>query len=135
MPAGSCLCGNLKYEFTSEPVTKATCHCLSCRKISGSTNTLNLLLPEDKLQVTRGSPTKHTSMHESGLNLTVHFCNECGCAIYKTHEKFPGMVVVLAGTLDGPHGLEESKPEAELYAQHRVAWLPDFTWADQRVEF
>lgn len=114
---------------------QATCHCLSCRKISGSTNTLNLLLPEDKLLVTHGSPKTHTSMHESGMKLTVYFCGECGCAVYKTHEKFPGMVVVLAGTLDGPNELEKWKPEAELYSQHRTAWLPDFTWAEQRTEF
>lgn len=69
------------------------------------------------------------------MELTVYFCSECGCTIYKTHEKFPGMVVVLAGTLDGPNGLEEHKPEAELYSQHRVSWVPDFTWAEQRTEF
>ncbi|KAJ5520814.1 hypothetical protein N7463_001267 [Penicillium fimorum] len=135
MPTGSCLCHNLKYEYTSEPVTKATCYCLSCQKISGGTNTLNLLIPEDKFRVIEGTATSYTEMHESGMKLTVNFCSKCGCSIYKTHEKFPGMVVILAGTLDAPNALEQSKPEAELYSQHRVGWLPTFGWAEQRVEF
>ncbi|KAJ5371901.1 hypothetical protein N7517_003907 [Penicillium concentricum] len=135
MPTGSCLCHNLKYEYTSEPITKATCHCLSCRKISGGTHTLNLLIPEDKFRVTEGTATSYTEMHESGMKLTINFCSKCGCYIYKTHEKFPGMVVILAGTLDAPDALEQAKPEAELYSQHRVRWLPDFGWAEKKVEF
>ncbi|CAP98651.1 hypothetical protein E8E15_010521 [Penicillium rubens] len=135
MPTGSCLCHDLKYDYASGPTTKATCYCLSCQKISGGTNTLNLLVPEDRFRVTDGSPIKYTEMHESGMKLTVHFCSKCGCSIYKTHEKFPGMVVILAGTLDGPDALEQSKPEAELYSQHRVGWLPNFDWAEQREEF
>ncbi|KAL4780305.1 Mss4-like protein [Aspergillus varians] len=135
MPTGSCLCHALKYEYTSEPTTKATCHCLSCRKISGGTHTVNLLLPADKFRVTSGTAIKYTETHESGKKLTVNFCSICGCAVYKTHELFPGMVVILAGTLDEPGALEQAKPEAELYSQHRVKWMPEFEWAEQRVEF
>ncbi|KGO77599.1 Glutathione-dependent formaldehyde-activating enzyme/centromere protein V [Penicillium italicum] len=140
MPTGSCLCHILKFQYTTEPIKKAsgfpaTCYCLSCRKISGGTHTLSLLIPEDKFRVTDGSVTKYTEMHESGMKLTVHFCGNCGCTIYKTHEKFPGMVVILAGTLDEPDALEQSKPEAEFYSQYRAGWVPKFGWAEQRVEF
>lgn len=33
------------------------------------------------------------------------------------------MVVILAGTIDGPDALEPSKPEAELYCQHRAGFV------------
>ena len=152
MPTGSCLCHSLKYEYTSEPITtasildmypkfyswarqiQATCHCLSCRKVTGGTNSVNLLLPEDKLRVTDGTAKEYSSLHESGVKLTVHFCANCGCTIYKTHEKFPGMVIVLAGTLDDA-GVENTKPKSELYSKHRVGWLPTLNWAEQKVEF
>lgn len=96
---------------------------------------MNLLLPEDKLRVTDGSTKQFTQTHESGLKLTIYFCSNCGVTIYKTHEKFPGMVVVLAGTLDDADGLANSKPEAELYSKHRVGWLPNLSWTEQKVEF
>lgn len=115
--------------------TQGPCYCLSCRKISGSTNTLNLLLPEDKFKVIAGSPKQHTQMHESGKKLTVYFCGDCGSTIYKTHELFPGMVVILAGTLDDPQGLEQAKPVVELFSKHRVSWLPGFSWTEQKEEF
>lgn len=41
------------------------------------------------------------------------------------------MVVILAGTLDEPDTLEQFKPDAELYSQHRAG----FDWAEQREEF
>jgi hypothetical protein len=74
-------------------------------------------------------------MHESGMELTINFCPNCGCMIYKTHELFPGKVVVFAGTLDDPDGLENSKPEAELFSKRRVRWLPGLSWAEQKEEF
>ncbi|KAF3392810.1 hypothetical protein F1880_008511 [Penicillium rolfsii] len=135
MPKGSCLCRKLEYEYQGDPLTKAPCYCLSCRKISGSTNTLNLLLPEGQFKVIAGSAKHHTQMHESGKQLTVYFCGECGSAIYKTHELFPGMVVILAGTLDDPQGLEHAKPMVELYSKNRVSWLPELSWTEKKVEF
>jgi hypothetical protein len=108
---------------------------LSCRKISGSTNTLNLLLPEDKFKVIAGSAKNWTGTHESGKKLTVYFCGDCGTTIYKTHELFPGMVVILAGTLDDPQGLEQAKPMVELFSKHRVSWLPGLSWTEQKEEF
>lgn len=57
--------------------------------------------------------------------MTTHFCGDCGCTIYKTHESFKDSVIVLAGTLDGPEELEKCRPDAELFAKkHRVSWLP-----------
>jgi hypothetical protein len=108
---------------------------LSCRKLSGGTNSVNLLVPEDKIRVTGGSTKQYTETHENGKKLTVNFCGECGCTIYKTHESFPGSVIILAGTLDDPEGLEMSKPEAELFAKHRVSWLPGLDGAKQKPEF
>ena len=154
MPSGSCLCHKLKYEYTTEPLTmarnvslpgtassltcvhtQATCHCLSCRKITGGTNSVNLLVPEDKIRVTGGSTKQYTETHENGKKLTVYFCGECGSVIYKQHESFPGSAVILAGTLDDPEGLEKSKPQVELYAKHRVSWLPVLAGAEQKPEF
>ncbi|KAJ5216417.1 uncharacterized protein N7498_002824 [Penicillium cinerascens] len=87
------------------------------------------------MHVTVGSAKQYTETHENGKKMTVKFCGECGCAIYKTHESYPGTVVILAGTLDDPEGLEQSKPERELFTKHRFSWLPGLKWAEQTPEF
>lgn len=114
---------------------QAPCFCLSCRKISGSTNTLNFVLPEDKFSVIAGSTKTYSEIHESGKKLTIYFCGDCGSTIYKTHELFPGSVVVLAGTLDDANGLEQAKPQVELFTKRRPSWLPGLSWAEQKDEF
>lgn len=103
--------------------------------MSGSTNTLNILIPADNFRVTAGSAKQYTETHESGHELTSYFCAECGCAIYKTHGSFPGCVIVLAGTLDGPEVLEQCKPEAELFSKYRVSWLVGVDGAEGKPEF
>lgn len=108
---------------------------MSCRKLSGGTNSVNLLLPEDKIRISAGSAKQYTQIHENGLKLTINFCDNCGCVIYKTHESFPGSVVALAGTLDEPDGLEQAKPDMELWTKHRVSWLSSLQGAEQKLEF
>jgi hypothetical protein len=103
--------------------------------MTGGTNSVNWLLSEDNLHVTDGSTTQFSQTHESGMKLAVYFCSNCGSTIYKTHEKYPGMVIAMAGTLDDADGLANSKPAAELYTKHRVGWLPDLSWTEQKVEF
>ena len=113
------------------------CHCLSCQKISGGTHTLNLLVPEGEFRVTDGSPKDYTVTHESGMKLTVHFCDNCGGVIYKTadNDLFRGYAIVQAGTLDDQEGLEQAKPEMELYTKYRAPWLSNLDWAAQKQGF
>ena len=50
------------------------------------------------------------------VTLTLSFCERCGTTCFKTADNMEGVVIVLAGTLDGG-GLEQAKPEAELLEQ------------------
>lgn len=42
---GSCLCGEIKYEVSGEPVLKATCHCTSCQKGTESPQSTHTISP------------------------------------------------------------------------------------------
>ena len=48
---GGCLCGAVRYKSDAEPVMQAVCHCKTCQKISGSTYSFNVAVPEDSLKV------------------------------------------------------------------------------------
>jgi hypothetical protein len=51
---GSCLCGGIEFEMTGTPHGVAHCHCSRCRKVRGTANATNLLLPLDGLRYVRG---------------------------------------------------------------------------------
>ncbi|KAF7591894.1 hypothetical protein BBP40_000941 [Aspergillus hancockii] len=117
MPSGSCLCQAVKYEYKGDPLAKAVCHCLTCRKLSSGSST-NVLIPQDHFHITSGEPKTFSMTHESGMHLTTHFCGNCGNLLYKTadREEFKGAVIVLAGTLDDPSPRElGSGREREVY--------------------
>ncbi|OQE26265.1 hypothetical protein PENSTE_c005G05056 [Penicillium steckii] len=139
MPSGSCICGGLKYEFTGEGQGLALCYCLSCRKISGGTHTVNVMVPLDSLKVISppGSEKTCTQRHETGMNLTVHFCGTCGGTIYKTadNKEFSGMAVVQVGTIDDSNFMEDSKPGIELFTKYRAPWVPAVEGTAQKAEF
>lgn len=143
MPSDSCLCHSVQYEYSGEPLTKvsqsrpcnrtqvhvnmtqAICHCLTCRKFS-SGSSVNLLVPQDHFHLVKGTTKEHNVTHESGMHMTLHFCEACGCLLYKTADRkdFEGGVIVLAGTLDDPHALDDAKPEAEFFVKDRASWWP-----------
>ncbi|KAE8358396.1 Mss4-like protein, partial [Aspergillus caelatus] len=136
MPTGSCLCGKVKYAYDAEPLKKAVCHCLTCRKLSSGSST-NILIPGSHFRLTSGSPQTYSMTHESGMNLTTHFCENCGVFLYKTadSEEFKGGIIVLAGTLDDAEEFEKAKPEAEFFIKHRAGWWPGLGFATQLQEF
>lgn len=44
---GSCLCKGITYEIIGEPVTSVVCHCIDCKKASGSAFMANVLYKQD----------------------------------------------------------------------------------------
>lgn len=69
--------------------------------------------------------------------LDISFCGDCGVSICKVGHApmFDGHVLVLAGTLDSKDGLEEAKPDAELYVKERVGWQAGMEGVGQMTEF
>ncbi|KAL5349984.1 hypothetical protein ACLOAV_005020 [Pseudogymnoascus australis] len=135
MPSGSCWCGKLQYEISGEPVGKATCHCLTCRKITGSAFSLNAIFPKDAVKVASGTHKTFTKAHENGMVITITFCPECATTIYKEADEvaFKDKVILQTGTLNV--ALDSLGPEAELWVQHRPEWMPELAGTVQKQEF
>lgn len=70
------------------------------------------------------------------MDLTVFFCGNCGSTIYKkaTEKTFHGVIVLLAGTVDGGDGVEAA-PERELWIKYRADWVQPVAGALQDLEF
>ncbi|PTB35038.1 uncharacterized protein TrAFT101_006454 [Trichoderma asperellum] len=137
MPSGSCWCGDVKYEFIGDSTHVVLCHCLSCQKISGGTNTANIPVAREKLTVISGAPKSHTQKHEDGFNLTVFFCGNCGTVIYKKADAdmFATISLIQSGTLDGSAKEKIGKPSSELNVKLRASWLAEVSTAVQKQGF
>ena len=126
--SGGCLCGAVKYSCTSEPFVVGHCHCVDCRKSSGSGHGTHVGVMEDSLSVS-GSLVFYEKPADSGNVVSRGFCSACGVAIYSTNSGMPGMVFLRASSLDDPDMVQ---PQMIVYASRAPAWdhmdpaLPSF---------
>jgi hypothetical protein len=100
MPSGSCFCGNVKIEYNAERTIAVStqntkhvylyplifrqglCHCIDCRKLSGSPYTFNFIAKRSELKVT-GTPRAVTKTADSENTVVNYFCSDCGETNYE----------------------------------------------------
>lgn len=114
---GSCLCGQVRFEITSDFERFYLCHCKRCRKGTGSAHAANLFAPnatvnwlsgEDHLRRYAVPGTRHTRC----------FCETCGAPIPRVPQDGT-LVVVPAGSLDTPVAI---RPDAHIFVADRADW-------------
>ena len=116
----SCRCGQLRATVAGEPVRVSACHCLDCKKRSGSAFAVQARWPIEQFQ-SEGASKTWIQLADSGNRITHHFCPECGSGLYYMIEnKFDGLIAIPLGAFDG---LEPSWSNASLFAE-RAASIP-----------
>jgi hypothetical protein len=116
---GGCLCGAIRYEFTSEPATVYTCHCTECQKVSASAFGISVRVKAEDFKITQGEPATFDSTADSGRVKTGLFCATCGT-------RFGGgaggpLVVIRGGSLDDPNWF---RPVAHIWTRSAQNWFP-----------
>jgi hypothetical protein len=94
------------------------CHCIDCRKTSGTDHGTHLIIPEDAFTIT-GTLKFYDHPADSGNIVSRGFCPECGAAIYSRNSAMKGVVFVRASSLDD---LEIAKPNMIVYASRAPSW-------------
>ena len=74
MVTGSCLCGQVKYEFRGQPRAVYYCHGSPCRKATGSSFATNMLVAEDNFVVTAGTSFIKAFQSSAGGNRFFLLC-------------------------------------------------------------
>jgi hypothetical protein len=116
---GGCLCGQVRYSATAEPIFVGICHCTSCQKESGSSFNLAVAVPRAALAI-QGSPKTYSKRGDSGKEVVSRFCPNCGSTILSEAELLPEAAILRAGTLDDTSWL---KPTMEIYCDSAQAWV------------
>ena len=125
---GGCLCGAVRYKGP-EAGGGGHCHCVDCRKSSGTGFCSHMMVPEAGFAVT-GEVRFFDKPADSGNVVSRGFCPTCGSAVYSTNSGMPGMVFVRASGLDDP---EVFRPQMVVYTDRAVSWsridpgLPSFS--------
>jgi hypothetical protein len=117
---GHCLCGNVSYFTSAEPMLTALCHCESCQRQTGSTYSLVVAVPRESLTV-RGETlaTYQTTTEATGTTSQRKFCSACGSPIVTLPDAAPALAILKAGTLDDRKGLA---PTVEVHCDSAIAY-------------
>ena len=116
----SCRCGQLKATAVGEPVRVSLCHCLDCKKRSGSAFAVQARWPVEQVTI-EGLSKTFTNVANSGNRRTFHFCPECGSDIhYEIEDKFEGLVAIPLGLFDDPYF---ANPRFSVWEHRKHDWV------------
>jgi hypothetical protein len=116
----SCRCGQLRASAAGDPVRLSVCHCLDCKKRSGSAFAVQARWPIDR--VTLEGESKTWVQHaDSGNRITHHFCPECGSSLHYVIEgKFDGLIAIPLGAFDDPFF---AGPAFSVWEERKHDWV------------
>ena len=118
--AASCRCGQLKATAAGEPVRVSVCHCLNCKKRSGSAFAVQARWPKAQVRVDGASKT-FVTVADSGNRGTFHFCPECGSDVYyEIDGKFDDLVAIPLGAFDDPWF---ANPRFSVWEERKHDWV------------
>ena len=116
----SCRCGQLRASATSEPVRVSVCHCLNCKKRSGSAFAVQARWPKEQVRI-EGRPKTFVKAGDSGVPATFHFCPDCGSDVYYTVEgELAGLVAIPLGAFDDPFF---GRPQYSVFEGRKHDWV------------
>ena len=116
---GGCLCGQVRYSGTADPMFTGVCHCKDCQKETGAAFNIVVAVPQAALTI-QGSPKTYAHKGDSGKEVVAKFCANCGSTILSEPEVLPGVSIVRAGTLDDTSWL---KPTMEIFCDSAQPWV------------
>lgn len=119
----ACSCGSLTATAEGEPVRISICHCLDCKRRTGSAFGYNAHWPKDRVRVS-GPSNRFLRTSDEGYWAAHSFCRHCGSTVFYEIERRPGILSVPVGGFADP---EFPPPTAAVYSHRRNSWvtLPD----------
>lgn len=116
----ACACGGLTATCTGEPIRVTVCHCLDCKRRTGSAFSTNARYDSAAVQIA-GQSREYIRTGDEGSRITYSFCPECGVSVFYRNSNQPDMIAIPVGafaTMDFP------APTVSVYdPDRRLAWV------------
>ena len=116
--SGSCLCGEVGYEFTGPVKVFQYCHCTRCQKITGSAHASNIIIDPENFKWIRGEEKVGRYELSEAKHFASSFCKICGSTLPWITQSKKAMIVP-AGTLDDD---PKVKPIHNIFYADKACW-------------
>ena len=117
----SCTCGALTALATGDPIRNSVCHCLDCKRRTGSAFAWTAHWPADQIEV-RGEAASHTHRSDEGFWARHHFCPTCHVTVWYEIERRPGIISIPVGAFADS---DFPAPLVEVYEERRCGWIAE----------
>jgi len=116
---GGCLCGQVRYSGTAEPIFTGVCHCKTCQKQTGTAFNVVVAVPATAITL-QGATRSYTRKGDSGQDIVTRFCPNCSSVVAIEPAVMQGNVIIPAGTLDDNSWI---RPAMEIYCDSAQPWV------------
>jgi hypothetical protein len=116
---GSCLCGDIAFEITGDPLFMWNCHCTRCRRGRSAAHTTNVFYKLDQFRWTRGESLMVSYKLPEARYYGQAFCRNCGGKVPRPSTE-RAIVVVPAGCLDTDPG---ARAGGHLFTNYKARWF------------
>ncbi len=115
---GSCLCGDVAFEATGEPLFMLNCHCQRCRRARGAAFATNVFFKLENFRWTRGESLLADYRLPEARFFGTSFCSQCGGEMPRVSRE-RGIVVIPAGALDTAPPIT---PQRHIFVDYKAGW-------------
>jgi len=115
---GSCLCGQITYQYSGPVKVFQYCHCSRCRKFTGTAHASNIIVDPRQFEWIRGEEFLGRYEVPEARHFATSFCQRCGSALPWLTQSGKA-VVIPAGTLDEDPNI---KPQHNIFYASRAPW-------------
>ncbi|MBD3886293.1 GFA family protein [Phormidium tenue FACHB-886] len=113
---GTCRCGQVQFEVSSEPLITMVCHCTGCQRMTASAFSLSTLHLSSGFKVTSGEPVIG-GLHGATRH---YFCANCMSWLFTRPEGMDELVNVRATMMDDAQSFS---PFMETYTDEKLPWV------------
>jgi hypothetical protein len=119
MRKGGCQCGQVRFEFTGEPINEVFCYCTDCQTRTGSDKWFGIWIPTENFNfVGEKEPQPYTTQDSSGNDIHCYTCPNCGVSL-SVEFTSAGFHTVAASNIEGNN---EFKPKLAIFASSAPNW-------------
>ena len=115
MPKGSCLCGDITWEFDGPPSHLVNCHCSMCRKASGAGFVTYAVTAAASFRFTTGEDK--IAHYQSSAGFNRGHCPRCGSV---TPDISGDLAVLPAGSVEGDI---DHELDCHMFVANKAPWI------------
>lgn len=115
----SCHCGELKVACEGEPMFVAMCHCEDCQRRTGSSYSMGAWYERSSVGIS-GNDKLYRRTGEEGMDLSYHFCPNCGANVFWESSTVENAYGVAVGCFADP---DFPAPIFSFYSKRQHKWL------------